>query len=178
MPKHHPHHHIPLGANNFLSVLEGIEGGFAIFVGIVAGLSFSHISRDLLILTAVISIVVNAINASAVRYTSEHYLDELDGHEKRSWFKAYFLPSAIVFLTYLVVSLIAVLPLVFIHDQIVAIWSSVLLTAVILFGAGLYRGWLIIGRHALRDGIEVMNSGLLIIIAGTLSGWILSLILA
>lgn len=177
MPKHHRTHHIPFGANNFLSVLEGIEGGFAIFVGIIAGLSFGDISRDLLILTAVISIVVNAINASAVRYTSEHYLDELDGHEKRSWLKAYFLPASIVFMTYLVVSLIAVVPLVLIENQLVAIWLSVLLTAGILFGAGLYRGWLIIGRHALRDGIEVMNSGLLIIVAGTLSGWLLSLIL-
>ena len=166
-----------MGANNFLSILEGTEGGFAIFVGIIAGLSFEHISRDLLILTAAVSIVVNAINASAVRYTSEHYLDELDGHEKRHWFKAYFFPSSIVFITYLIVSLVAVVPLIFIDDQVTAIWASVLLTAVILFGAGLYRGWLIIGRHALRDGLEVMNSGLLIVVAGALSGWLLSLIL-
>jgi len=174
MPKHH---HIPFGANNFLSVLEGIEGGFAIFVGIIAGLSFGDLSRDLLIMTAAISIVVNAINASAVRYTSEHYLDELDGHEKRHWLKAYFVPAAIVFATYLFVSMIAVTPLVFIDDQFVAVWSSVLLTTVILFGAGFYRGWLIIGRHAIRDGLEVMNSGLLIVVAGALSGWLLSLIL-
>lgn len=171
MPKHR---HIPLGANNFLSVLEGMEGGFAIFVGIIAGLSFEHISRDLLILTAVISIVVNAINASAVRYTSEHYLDELDGHEKHRWIKAYFFPASIVFITYIIVSLIAVLPLIVIQDQWTAIWTSVLLVAVILFGAGFYRGWLLVGRHALRDGLEVMNSGLLIVVAGALSGWVLS----
>ena len=177
MPKHHRNRQIPFGADNFLSVLEGIEGGFAIFVGIIAGLSFEHIGRDLLILTAAISIIVNAINASAVRYTSEHYLDELDGHEKRHWLKAYFFPALIVFITYVVVSMIAVIPLVLIDDQRIAIWSSVLLTAVILFSAGLYRGWLIIGRHALRDGLEVMNSGLLIVVAGALSGWLLSLIL-
>ena len=117
MPKHHHTHRIPFGANNFLSVLEGIEGGFAIFVGIIAGLSFEHIGRDLLILTAAVSIVVNAINASAVRYTSEHYLDELDGHEKRSWLKAYFLPACLVFSTYLIVSLIAVIPLLFTDDN-------------------------------------------------------------
>lgn len=174
MPKHHRNHHIPLGASYFLSVLEGMEGGFAIFVGIIAGLSFGDLSRDLLIMTAVISIVVNGINASAVRYTSEHYLDELDGHEKSSKLRAYFIPASIVFITYLIVSLIAVLPLILIGDQLTAVWASILLTMVILFSAGLYRGWLLVGRHALRDGIEVMNSGLLIIVAGALSGWILS----
>ena len=68
----HTKRRIPLGADNFLSVLEGIEGGFAIFVGIVAGLYFQNISHDLLIVTGVVGLVVNAFNACAVRYTSEH----------------------------------------------------------------------------------------------------------
>lgn len=45
------------------------------------GLSFTSLPRDVLIVTALIGIVVNAVNAATIRYTTEHYLDELDGHE-------------------------------------------------------------------------------------------------
>ncbi len=176
MPKHHRTRHIPFGASNFLSVLEGIEGGFAIFAGIIAGLSFENISRDLLIMTAVISLVVNAFNCSTVRFSSEHYLDELDGREKRSWVHAYLLPASVEFLTYLIVSVIAVLPLVFIADQMTAVWSSVVLTEVILFLVGCYRGRLL-GLHAVRDGFELAGIGMLIIGFGAAAGWLLSLFL-
>ena len=166
--------HVPFGNDNFLSVLEGVEGGFAIFAGLVIGLSFEGVSRDLLILIAGISIIVNALNASAVRFASEHYMDELDGHEKRSWLKAYFVPSFIEFLAYLAVSLIAIIPLLLIAPLNVAISCSVFLTLIILFVAGWYRGSLLMRRHAVRDGFEVAGLGLLIIVAGGLSGWLLS----
>lgn len=165
---------VPLGANNFLSVLEGVEGGFAIFAGIVVGLSFEQVPRELLIMTAAIGIVVNAFNSSAVRFASEHYLDELDGHEKHHWAKSYLVPALVEFLSYLVVSLIALLPLVIIGDLTTAIISSVIVTLVILFLAGLYRGTLLMRRRAIRDGLEIAGLGLLIIMIGGVSGWVIS----
>ncbi len=165
---------IPLGADNFLSVLEGIEGGFAIFVGIVAGLYFQNVSHSLLIVAGVISLIINAFNSSAVRYASEHYIDELDGREKRSWFRAYFMPAFVEFATYLVVSLIAVIPLLLIYDSFVAIALTTVMTMGILFAAGWYRGTLLRRHHALRDGLEVAGLGLAIILVGTLAGWLLS----
>lgn len=173
----HPRKSIPLGADNFLSVLEGIEGGFAIFVGIIAGLYFQNVSQDLLITAGIIGITVNAFNASAVRYASEHYVDELDGREKRSKVRAYFVPAFIEFLTYVLVSFIAVMPLLFIKDSAIAIAWTAIITAVILFLAGWYRGSLL-GRHALRDGIEVAGLGIAIILVGTLAGWLLTFLVA
>lgn len=169
----HPRKHIPLGANNFLSVLEGIEGGFAIFVGIIAGLYFQNISHDLLIVTGLISLIVNAFNSSAVRYATEHYLDELDGREKRSKLRAYFVPAFVEFLTYALVSLIAVIPLLLIRDSFTAITLTILITVLILMLAGMYRGSLL-GRHVLRDGLEVAGIGVCIIVIGTSAGWLLS----
>lgn len=165
---------IPFGSDNFLSVLEGVEGGFAIFAGIVVGLSFEDVPRNLLILTAGIGIVVNAFNSSAVRYSSEHYLDELDGHEKHRWARSYFVPSIIEFASYIAVSLIALLPLLIIPSINNAMILSVALTLIILFLAGFYRGNLLMLRHAIRDGIEVAGLGALIIVVGGLAGWILS----
>ena len=168
-------HPIPLGANNFLSILEGIEGGFAIFVGIVAGLYFQDIPHDLLVATGVIGLVVNAFNASAIRYSSEHYIDELDGHEKHNWRQAYFIPALVEFITYVIVSFIAVIPLLLIEDSLVAISLTIILTVAILFGAGYYRGSLL-GKKALRDGFELASIGLAIVMIGSIAGWGLSLL--
>jgi VIT1/CCC1 family predicted Fe2+/Mn2+ transporter len=173
----HPRKHIPLGADNFLSVLEGIEGGFAIFVGIIAGLYFQNVSHDLLVVTGAIGLIVNAFNSSAVRYASEHYIDEVDGHEKRHKLHAYFVPAFVEFLTYALVSFIAVLPLLLIRDSLFAIGLTSVLTVIILYAAGWYRGTLF-GRHAKRDGIELAGLGVAIIFVGAAAGWILSRVVA
>mgnify|MGYP003334066809 CR=1 FL=1 len=170
------HRHIPLGATNFLSILEGIEGGFAIFVGIVAGLYFQKVDHDLLIIAGIIGLIVNAFNSSAVRYASEHYLDELDGHEKRNPFRAYFMPAFIEFLTYALVSLLAVIPLLLMQDSFTAITFSIGVTILIQFIAGYYRGQLL-GRHALRDGLELAGIGIAIILVGSAAGWALSFLI-
>lgn len=168
--------HIPFGANNFLSVLEGVEGGFAIFAGVITGLYFQDISQDLLIVSGVVGLVVSAFNSSAVRFATEHYLDELDGHEKRSKLRAYFLPALVEFITYSLASLIAVLPLLVIDDTLTAVILTIIITLCFLFSAGFYRGKLL-GRHALRDGFELANIGISIIAIGGLSGWLLAYLL-
>ncbi len=168
---------VPLGADNFLSVLEGVEGGFAIFTGIVVGLSFESVGRDLLLLTAGIGIIVNAFNSSAVRYASEHYLDELDGRETHDPYRRYFLPALIEFCVYALVSLVAILPLLFVAPLQLAVIACIFLTLAILFGAGYYRGS-VLGTHRIRDGLEVSFLGALIVIVGGVAGWILSYLVA
>ncbi len=77
MTKPHYHHQKrTAGSGFFLSFIDGLEGGFAIFAGIVVGLSFTDLPRDVLIVTAIVGIVVNAVNAATIRYTTENYLDE------------------------------------------------------------------------------------------------------
>jgi len=168
------HRRIPFGADNFLSVLEGFEGGFAIFAGIIIGLSFEGVDRRLLIITAGISIIVNAVNASAVRYSSEHYIDELDGQENRKWLSGYFVPAVIEFLVYGIASIISILPLLFIESDFLAVVAMTGVTLFLLFAIGWYRGNLLLGIHRVRDGIEVAGLGLLIITMGAGSGWLLS----
>ena len=169
---------LPLGSENFLSILEGIEGGFAIFTGIIVGLSFGLADRDLLLITGVIGIVVNAFNSSAVRYSSEHYLDELDGHETKQPVHAYLVPAVVEFLSYALVSGVVILPLLFVHPLKLAVATCVVLTLAVLFAAGFYRGTLLMRKHRLRDAIELSMLGGLIIFVGGLSGWLLGLLVA
>ncbi len=178
IPVHHRRRRLtpqlPLGAHNFLSVLEGIEGGFAIATGLVAGLSFQTLDRRLLLITATIGILVNGFNASAVKYTSEHYDDELDGREERSKFKRYFVPAALEFIAYLLICALIVLPLGLIDSLQLGVWLYILLTLITLFLAGYYRGRLL-KTKPVRDGFELASSGLLIVIIGATAGWLLSL---
>lgn len=169
----HTHRRVPFGADNFLSILDGVEGGFAIFVGIIAGLYFQQIDRELLLITGGIGLIVTAFNSSAVRYATQHYLDELDGHEKRHKFRAYLVPSLLEFLTYMVVSALVVIPLIIMPHTGQAIIATIVLTLSIQFAAGAYRGRLL-GRHMVRDGLELMGLGAAIIAVGAAAGLIIA----
>ena len=174
MKKHHYHprrHKRPLGP--LLSFIDGLEGGFAIFAGIIAGLSFTNISRQALIMTALIGITVNAVNAATIRYSTEHYYDELDGREKQSAFRAYFVPSAIEFIIYIIVSCLSLLPLLFIDHLPFAIGTMIVSCLFVLLLAGMVRGW-IFHTHKVRDGLEIMFGGAIMIAIGTIAGWLLS----
>lgn len=175
---HHKKHHYHLRHRSpehgpLLSFIDGLEGGFAIFAGIVAGLSFTIVNRQALIITALVGITVNAVNAATIRYSTEHYYDELDGHEKRSAYRAYFLPSVAEFMIYLVVSCLSLLPLLFFDHITTAVIIMISVCLGILFLAGLVRG-IILRTHSLRDGFEIMIGGLVMIAVGALAGWILA----
>lgn len=158
----------------FLSLIEGLEGGFAIFAGIVLGLYLNGASRNILIMTAFISIIVNAVNAATIRYSTEHYLDELDGHEKRSSFRYYFVPAIVEFIVYLGVSTMAVIPLLLADTLFHGIATMIAICLVILFLGGFIRGQRF-QQHKWRDGVELTLGGSIIIAVGALAGWILSL---
>lgn len=168
---HYPiHNH---SQKRLLGFIDGLEGGFAIFAGIVAGLSFTTSNRVVLIMTALIGILVNAVNAATIRYSTEHYIDELDGHEKRNKTKYYLLPAVIEFILYLLVSLLAVVPLLIIEDLYLAVDVMIVICLVILFAAGMVRG-AALGNHAVRDGVELTIGGSIMIIFGTGAGWALT----
>jgi VIT1/CCC1 family predicted Fe2+/Mn2+ transporter len=109
-------------------------------------------------MSATIGIMVNGFNNATVKYSSEHYEDELDGREKRSPFKAYFVPAAIEFLAYFAISFVALIPLVLISSVYLAMALCCLITLVLLFAAGYWRGYLM-HMHPMRDGREMMLLG-------------------
>lgn len=166
---HYPRHDHP--QKKLLGFIDGLEGGFAIFAGIVAGLSFTTLNRNVLVATAIVGIIVNAVNAATIRYSSEHYYDELDGREKRSAFRYYFIPAITEFLLYMFVSLISVLPLVFMPSLTSALVVMIAICLVILFGAGFLRGSML-GTHPLRDGFEVAIGGSIMITIGAIAGFV------
>lgn len=179
--KHHPLHvrrrtiQVPLGAQRFLAAFEGLEGGFAIGASIVVALSFTDLSLEILLATAIIAIIVNGFNNASVKYSSEHYLDELDGREKRSAFRFYFIPSLIEFVSYFAISFISIIPLMVLRDKNTAVTLSVIITLIILYAAGYWRAYMLqMPRH--RDAAETTLLGGGIILAGLVSGYCIHLL--
>ena len=176
---HHPLHtrrrnlKIPFGTQRFLAAFEGIEGGFAVGASILVALSIAGLEKEILLMTAVVSIVVSGFNSASVKYSSEHYLDELDGREKRDTFKHYFIPSAIEFLCHVVLSLLCVLPILVFPSQTLAVSTTVVMTLLLLFLAGAWRGY-VLRMNALKDGIEATGLGFGIIAIGLMSGIIVN----
>lgn len=170
----HRKRHITGGSDNFLSILEGVEGGFAIFTSIIAGLSFQAIDRRVLVASGLIGLIVSAFNSSVVRYSNQHYCDELDGVEKRHKFKNYALPAFVEFAAYAIVSIILLLPLILADSIINGVIACAFITVVVLFALGYYRGWLM-RTHPMRDALELSLSGAAIIAVGVFAGYFLSL---
>lgn len=175
--RHHPLYRrrrtirIPFGAQRFLAVFEGIEGGFAIGASVIAGLSLAGMNRQAIIITAIVSVIVSGFNAAAVKYSSEHYMDELDGVESTKPLYAYFAPAAAEFAAYFAISFISILPLLLMQNLLQAVALSVSTTLCILFIAGWWRGYLL-HIHPLRDGVETCLLGMCIILVGIISGLI------
>lgn len=167
--------HLPFGAQGLLALLEGLEGGFAIGASVIVGLSFADLDRRVLLISAAIGILVNGFNNASVKYSSEHYSDELDGHERRHALHYYFVPAAIEFVAYFVISIITLLPLILIPHLYTAITLCSLITLSMLFAAGYWRGFLM-RMHPAKDGIEMMFLGACIIIVGALTGYGLHLL--
>ena len=167
---------IPFGNDRFLAIFEGVEGGFAIGAGIIAGLSLTEVNRTTLIAIAFISIIINGFNSAAVKYSSEHYMDEVDGVENENPFRSYFLPAFVEFIAYFAISFLSLIPLLVMGSMPHAILYSCLITLGILLIAGMWRAHLV-NMPKFRDGLEVAGLGLAIILAGFLSGWVIHVIL-
>jgi VIT1/CCC1 family predicted Fe2+/Mn2+ transporter len=172
----HRHPKVPFGVSRFLAAFEGFEGGFAVGAGVIAGMSFTDASRQTLIMTVIISIIVNGFNSAAVKYSSEHYLDELDGVEQKSPLKTYLLPALVQFILYFSISFISVIPLVFVADLTLAIISNCVVTLIILLAAGYLRAT-ILHMPRWRDAFEVLFLGLGIMAVGLGAGWVIHVLL-
>ena len=164
---------LPFGAQRLLAIFEGVEGGFAIGAGIIVGLVAIQTDRHLVLISAAISLLVSSFSAAAIKYAAEHQIDEADGREKKNVVQHYFMPALYDFVACLIASVLVLLPVHFVADIYLAATLSVLVTLGVLFVAGVWRGYLMRRHHKLRDGIELMIVGVLIIIIGGLSGILL-----
>ncbi len=100
----------------------------------------------------------------AVMMAEEHQLSPVD---RKTAFKA----AWVVGLSAIVGSLVPILPFMFLSVS-VSMWMSVLVTALVLFGIGVYKARVTVGRP-MRSGLEMMLIGTVSAMAGYLVGVLL-----
>lgn len=161
---------LPRKRASVLSIIEGAEGGLAIFAGILVGLSFDVTERSILIMLALLGIFASAIHASATIYLDQEMDDEIDGVRNHHPFRDYFLPGLKVFAVYIASAGLAALPLVVIPDHTWAVVSTVAVTFGFLFGAGWYRGMTMKDRQPLSSALAACLLGLVVISASAVIG--------
>lgn len=164
----------PYDRDNFMAIFSGSEGGLATTTGIITGLMIDEISRQIVIITAMISFIVQAFNSAASRFSSERTDDEIDHQDKK---KGYHLPlthAAYQFSAHIVMSLIVITPIALVDNRYLAIVIAVLITLIFLFLIGGYKAK-IINKNVLRDGLELAGVGLLVTVVGLIAGVFLRL---
>ena len=164
---------LPFDREYFLALLGGLEGGLATTTAIVVGLGITTERRELVVTTAVISFMVQAFNSSVSRFSAAHTDDEIDHIESWKGYRKPVYNALLQFTSHVLVSLLVILPMVFISDLLVAVSWTIGITLMLLFGIGVYKG-VILKLHPLRDGVELFILGAMVVCVGLVAGVILS----
>lgn len=151
----------------------GSEGGLATTTAIIAGLMVTQTGRDVVVITAIISFLVQAFNASVVHYSAERTDDEIDREDKRNGFWSPAIVAVWHFLWHTAMSIFVLLPILLVTNQLVATVYSIGITLVLLFIVGAIKGRAV-KRSPLEDGLELVILGALVICVGLLAGILLS----
>lgn len=169
MPLFHRSISLPFDRSRFMAWFAGSEGGLATTTAIIAGLMVTPAGLDVIVVTAIISFMVQGFNGSVGLFSAQRTDDEID---REDTFKGYRQPAvnaSLHFLSHVVMSVLVLLPLLLVPNQFRATSYSIGITLILLFIIGAYKGRLV-KRNPLRDGFELVVLGSLVICVGILAG--------
>ncbi len=163
---------VPFGKEVFTALLGGSEGGLATTAAIITGLFVSTNDRELVLITAVITFMVQAFNGAVSRFSGERINDEIEQIEKLSGYRPLIIDAVVQLASHIASAAVVAAPIVFIVDVQLALVTSVTLTLILLFLMGFVKGR-VVKNDAIHDGLEMVILGALIISVGVISGWAL-----
>lgn len=164
---------LPFNRDHFVAWFTGSEAGLATTTAIIAGLMVTHTSINTVVTAAIISFLVQAFNSAIIHYSNERMGDEIDREDIKN---GYFHPAVLgvwFWLWHTLMSVMVLLPILFVPDQFKATVYSIVITLVLMFAVGAVKGK-IVKRDAVQDGLEMVIVGGLVICAGLVAGIILS----
>ena len=150
-------HHGSKKVSYFRNFIFGVEDGLVSTVAFLAGISVASVSKEILFLSGIVLIFVEAFSMAAGAFLSEESTEEYEGKVQRT--TPYF-TAAIMFVSYFSAGLIPLLPYVF-FTPMLAFGSSILLSLLALFVLGVISGEL--------SKISVTKSALRMVFVGGLA---------
>ncbi len=163
---------IPIDREYFLSLFSGIESGLATTTAIIAGLALGTQDQSAVFVGAAVGMVVQAFNSANSRFNGERTNDEIEEQDLIIGYKKPLIDAGAQFVAHAFVSLLILLPIVLMDDLSRAVISTIVITLVLMSFFGFLRG-LFIKRSAIRNGLELLVTGALVISAGIAAGLVL-----
>lgn len=157
--------HSPLFFRNFIF---GVEDSLVSTVGLLSGISIGGVSRETILLTGAVLILVEAFSMAAGSFLVESSVQEYTHGPKRR--EAPLWGGIVMFFSYVVSGFIPLASYVFL-EGVAALYTSVALSLAALFFLGLIGGSLSHG-NLIRRGARMMIVGGLAITAGVTAGLI------
>ena len=164
---------LPIDKELFLSIIAGSEAGIATTAAIIVGLTIGTNDRELVIISGLISIIIQAFNSALTTIVTSHTLDEIERNRDMDSLFRPFTQAGLQFLTHITAGLVVLLPMLYVQTLELAMLSTVGIALVLLLWIGLFVGRIV--RHTpLRNSIQSLVLGMLIIIGGFLAGFIIN----
>jgi VIT1/CCC1 family predicted Fe2+/Mn2+ transporter len=162
---------LPFDKELFLSLLGGLESGVATTTAVVVGLTISERAISLVIVAAIVTVAVQAFNSAASRYVSLRASEEIDDLTASERLMPLANASA-QFIAHASASIVPILPLYLIANNVLIVLSSILLAYCMLVIIGGFQG-IFLKIQAKQNMIEILVTGTLVIAVGTIAGFVL-----
>ena len=164
---------LPISKDFLISIVAGSEAGIATTAAIIVGLSIGTDDRQVVTVSALIAIVIQAFNSAVSTVLTAHTLDEIEHNRDMNSLIKPLTQGGVQFLMHMLMGLLVLLPMVYVTELEIAMVSSVGVALVLLIWIGLFIGFLV--RHTpLRNSIQSFVLGMLIIIGGFLAGYVIN----
>ncbi len=152
----------------------GVEDSIVSTVGLLSGVVIGGVSREVVILTGIVLIFVEAFSMGIGSFLSEYAAEEMVT-QRAIPRKVWAVGGAIMFISYIVAGLIPLAPYLFLSFVFPAFLVSILLSLVVLFVLGMIGG-AIGGISTLRRGLRMFTLGGFAILIGALAARFVALL--
>jgi VIT1/CCC1 family predicted Fe2+/Mn2+ transporter len=166
---------LPFARDRFESLLSGAEAGIATTAAIVVGLAVTTNSSGIVLLSAGITLFIQAFNAAGGRYSSLRTSQEISGSENFQLHTRLF-TSFIQLVSHLATGMLVIIPVARYGTSTRGIWTTLLLSTLLLTLVAIYKN-IYIRKHVFQDTIELILVGVLVMLVGLNAGLTLELIL-
>jgi len=153
----------------FRNFIFGVEDSLVSTVGLLSGVAMGGVSREVILLSGVVLILVEAFSMATGSFLTESSVREFDGQTKES--RGAILGGMVMFVSYVVSGFFPLAPYVFI-DGIMALYVSVGVSLLALFVLGAVSGSLS-GGNIFGRGMRMLVIGGAAVLVGVAAGLVL-----
>ena len=164
---------LPIDKDLFISLISGSAAGIATTAAIVVGVIVGTDDRQIVVISSIVAIFVQAFNSSVNTIYTAHTIDEIENNHDKDSLLTPTLQAGLQFVTHMIAGMLVLLPVVYIVDLSVALIVSIAISLAMLAFIGFFVGRTL--KHTpFINSIHSLLLGALVIVAGFAVGLLLN----